>query len=67
MRRFRTHGDTIELWASLAALVLKALAMLLLKRLGFAPTCYHLAGPEGEKRGAMSRRPADRYRYVEMG
>ena len=54
VRRFRTNGESIELWASLDALVLKALALVLLKRLDFAPTCYHLPGPEGETRGAKA-------------
>ena len=50
VRRFRREGEYIELWASLDAVVLKALAIVLNRRLGFAPTCYHLAGQDGEER-----------------
>ena len=46
-RWFHAHGGTIELWTSLDALVLKALALVLLNRLDFAPICYHLPATAG--------------------
>ena len=54
LRRFQINGESIELWASLDALVLKALAIVLNCRLGFRSTCYHLAGQDGEERGAKA-------------
>lgn len=45
LRRIRTtDGDVIELWAALDALVLKALAIVLNRRLDFPKSCYHLPG-----------------------
>ena len=54
VRRFHSNGETIELWASLDALVLKALAIVLRNRVDFAPTCFHLPGEDGEKRGSKA-------------
>src|ERR1017187_9113601 len=56
LRRIRTtEGDVIELWAALDALVLKALAIVLNRRLDFPRSCYHVPGKEGEeKRGAKA-------------
>lgn len=57
--RFRTPGDQIELWSAQDALVLKAMAIVLTRRLtpstssGQPPrlskNCYHLAGRGGTK------------------
>ena len=43
-----------RLWAALDALVLKAVAIVLGRRLRLARGCYHLPGQEGEKRGAKA-------------
>lgn len=40
------------MWAAPDALVRKALAMVLSRKLDFAPSCYHVPGKDGEKRGA---------------
>jgi len=69
LRRIQAHGERIELWAALDALVLKALAMVLNRRLDFPRSCYHVRGKEGEpKRGAKaavrhicSRLPENRF------
>jgi RNA-directed DNA polymerase len=42
------------LWAARDALVLKALAIVRCQRLDFPPSCYHVAGKDGEKRGAKA-------------
>jgi hypothetical protein len=54
LRRIHAHGEFIELWAALDALVLKALAIVLGRRLDFPRSCYHLPGKDGEKRGAKA-------------
>jgi hypothetical protein len=56
LRRIRTaDGECIELWAALDALVLKALAIVLNRRLDFPRSCYHVPGKDGEeKRGAKA-------------
>jgi len=55
LRRIRIDGECIELWAALDAPVLKALAMLLNRRLDFPKNCYHVPGKDGEeKRGAKA-------------
>jgi hypothetical protein len=47
--------DCIKLWAALDALVLKAVALVLNYRLDLPPSCYHVAGKEGEEqRGAKA-------------
>lgn len=49
--RFRTPNDQIELWLAQDALVLKALAIVLTRRLAprLSQKCYHLAGRGGAK------------------
>src|ERR1017187_7843604 len=55
LRRVQAHGECIELWAALDALVLKALAIILNRRLDFPRSCYHMPGKDGEeKRGAKA-------------
>jgi hypothetical protein len=56
LRRIRTaDGECIELWPALDALVLKALAIVLNRRLDFPRSCYHVPGKDGEeKRGAKA-------------
>jgi hypothetical protein len=56
LRRVQAHGEWIELWAALDALVLKALAMVVLnRRLDFPRSCYHVPGKDcEEKRGAKA-------------
>jgi hypothetical protein len=56
LRRIQTtEGECIELWAALDALVPKALAMVLNRRLDFPKSCYHVPGKAGEeKRGAKA-------------
>ena len=55
LRRIQTHGECIELWSALDALVLKALAIVLNRRLDFPRSCYHVPGKDGdEKRGAKA-------------
>ena len=69
LRRIRAQGERIELWAALDALVLKALAIVLNRRLDFAQSCYHAPGKDGQaKRGAKaavrhicSRLPQNRF------
>ena len=49
------HGECIEVWTALDALVLKALALVLTRRLDFPKSCYHVPGKDGEtKRGAKA-------------
>jgi len=48
LRRIQIDGECIELWAALDALVLKALAMVLNRRLDFPRSCYHVPGKAGE-------------------
>src|ERR1017187_3547436 len=43
-----------ELWAALDALGLKALAIVIGRRLDFPRSCYHVAGKNGQKRGAKA-------------
>ena len=52
--RVETSEDTLELWAALDALVLKAAAIVLSGRLGtvFSRSCYHPAG-HGEAKKAV--------------
>jgi RNA-directed DNA polymerase len=54
LRRIHAQGECRELWAALDALVLKALAIVLSRRLDFPRSCYHLPGKDGEKRGAKA-------------
>jgi retron-type reverse transcriptase len=55
LRRIQIDGECIELWAALDALVLKALALVLNRRLDFPKSCYHVPGKAGEeKRGAKA-------------
>ena len=56
LRRIQTDdGECIELWNALDALVLKALSIVLNRRLDLPRSCYHLPGKEGEaKRGAKA-------------
>ena len=51
VERIRTSDKTIELWSALDALVCKAVAIVLSRRLGlmFARSCYDLAGHGGAK------------------
>lgn len=49
-----TNGEYMELWAALDALVLKALAMVLNRRLDFPKRCYHVPGKDGVRRGAKA-------------
>src|ERR1017187_1568877 len=44
LRRVQAHGEWIELWAALDALVLKALAIVLNRRLDFPRSCFHVPG-----------------------
>ena len=46
LRRIHVHGEFIELWAALDALVLKALAIVLGRRLDFPRSCYHVPGKD---------------------
>jgi RNA-directed DNA polymerase len=56
LRCIRTSdGDCIELWTALDALVLKAMAIVLHRRLDFPRSCYHMPGKDGEEmRGAKA-------------
>ncbi len=54
LRRIHAHGECIELWEALDALVLKALAMVLGRTLNFHRSCYHLPGKGREKRGTKA-------------
>jgi retron-type reverse transcriptase len=55
LRRIQAHGECIELWNALDAFVLKALAMVLNRRLNLPRSCYHVPGKDGEaKRGAKA-------------
>jgi hypothetical protein len=54
LRRIHVQGEFRELWAALDALVLKALAIVLGRRLDFPRSCYHVPGKDGEKRGAKA-------------
>ncbi len=42
------------MWAAFDALVLKALAIVLGRKLDFPRSCYHVPGKDGEKRGAKA-------------
>src|ERR1022692_971526 len=44
LRRVQAHGECIELWNALDALVLKALAIVLNRRLDFPRNCFHVPG-----------------------
>jgi len=66
VRRYHLPGETVEVWSSLDALVLKAVAIVLSRRLGpqLSDRCYHLAGHGGSKaavRDVTERLPAHRY------
>jgi len=52
VERIRSSGKVLELWPALDALVLKAVTIVLSRRLGpmFAETCYHPAGHGGAKK-----------------
>ena len=52
VERAHTTEKTIELWSALDALVLKAVAIVMSRRLGpvIARSCYHLAGHGGAKK-----------------
>lgn len=54
LRRIQVQGEFCELWAALDALVLKALAIVLSRKLDFPRSCYHVPGKDGEKRGAKA-------------
>jgi RNA-directed DNA polymerase len=55
LHRIHIDGECIELWAALDAMVLKALAMVLNRRLDFPKSCYHVPGKDGgAKRGAKA-------------
>jgi retron-type reverse transcriptase len=55
LRRIQVKDEAIELWTSLDALVLKAMAMVFNRRLDFPTSCYHVPGKSGEeKRGAKA-------------
>ena len=55
LRRVQAHGECIELWNALDALVLKALAIVLNRRLDFPRNCFHVPGKVGAaKRGAIA-------------
>ena len=54
LRRIQIDDECIELWAALDALVLKALAIVLNRRLDFPKSCYHVPGKDDEKRGAKA-------------
>lgn len=51
VRRFQTADGTVDVWAALDALVLKALALVLTRRLAahLSPRCTHLPGHGGSK------------------
>ncbi len=49
LQRIHRQNDTIELWSALDALVLKAIAIVLTRRLSFSERCYHLLGHGGAK------------------
>ena len=52
VKRYQTPEKTIELWSAVDALVLKALSIVLSRRLVpiFSKSCYHLAGHGGAKK-----------------
>jgi RNA-directed DNA polymerase len=54
LRRIQIQGESRELWTALDALVLKALAIVFIRKLDFPRSCYHLPGQDGEKRGAKA-------------
>ena len=49
LRRIRREHDVLEVWSALDALVLKAIAIVLNRRLEFSKRCYHLKGHGGAK------------------
>ena len=49
LRRIHRQNGSIELWSALDALVLKAIAIVLTRRLCFSERCYHLLGHGGAK------------------
>ena len=49
LRRIHRQNDVMELWSALDALVLKAIAIVLTRRLSFSERCYHLLGHGGAK------------------
>jgi len=49
LQRIRPGNDVLEIWSALDALVLKAIAIVLNRRLGFSQSCYHLQGHGGAK------------------
>lgn len=66
VHRYHLPGETVEGWSSLDALVLKAVAIVLSRRLGpqLSDRCYHLAGHGGSKaavRDVTERLPGNRY------
>jgi hypothetical protein len=46
LRRIQIDGERIELWTALGALALKALAIVMNRRLDFPQNCYHVPGDE---------------------
>ena len=46
LRRIQIDGECVELWAALDALVLKALELILNRRLDFPRSCYHVPGKD---------------------
>ncbi|MGB2938668.1 MAG: reverse transcriptase/maturase family protein [Phycisphaerae bacterium] len=68
VRRYRLPGETVEGWSSPDALVLKAVAIVLSRRLGphLSGRCYHLAGRGGAKaavRDVAQRLSANTYGF----
>jgi hypothetical protein len=51
VQRYRLPGETVEAWSSLDSMVLKAVAIVLLRRLEshLSDRCYHLVGHGGAK------------------
>jgi len=49
LQRIRPGNDVLEIWTALDALVLKAIAIVLNRRLSFSPRCCHVAGHGGAK------------------
>jgi hypothetical protein len=49
VRRFQSDDGVIDVWPALEALVLKAVAIVLSRRLAIPPSCYHVAGHGGAK------------------
>ena len=64
LRRIRRENDVLEIWSALDALVLKAMAIVLNRRLSFSNRCYHLKGHGGAKaavRAVVENLPGSRF------